>query len=80
MVATTRPNPPSQATQLVDLIQALRQNDSPIRTHFAQVGLGLTSGRLRGLVLRLLCLALRYQLLYAISIFCESRGFPSNCE
>jgi hypothetical protein len=39
MVATTRPNPPSQATQLLDLIQALRQNDSPIRTHFAQVGL-----------------------------------------
>ena len=39
MVATTRPNPPSQATQLVDLIQALRQNDSPIRTHFAQVRL-----------------------------------------
>src|SRR4029077_16240602 len=40
LVATTRPNPPSQATQVLDLIQALRQNDSPIRTHFAQVGLG----------------------------------------
>jgi hypothetical protein len=39
LVATTRPNPPSQATQVLDLIQALRQNDSPIRTHFAQVGL-----------------------------------------
>jgi hypothetical protein len=55
LVATTRPNPPSQATQLLDLIQALRQNDSPIRTHFAQVGLDermdlRRHGALKGLV------------------------------
>src|SRR5580704_5784955 len=47
LVATTRPNPPSQATQVLDLIQALRQNDSPIRTHFAQVGLIWTMPQLR---------------------------------
>jgi hypothetical protein len=39
LVGTTRSKPHFEHTQLLDLIQALRQNDSPIGGQFAQVGL-----------------------------------------
>ena len=40
MVGTRCQNPPRANAQVLDSIQALRQNDSPFRPYFAQVGLG----------------------------------------
>src|SRR3984885_7634765 len=42
LVGTTCQNPPRANAQVLDSIQALRQNDSPFRPYFAQVGLSLS--------------------------------------
>src|ERR1700733_1705353 len=45
LVGTTCQNPPRANAQVLDSIQALRQNDSPFRPYFAQVGVGAVCGK-----------------------------------